>query len=156
MERLVAYRHHKRYGTSRRLAVFEYPLKNFMRRIIRKSRRKITSTESKSSCMPKNTILQSVFTMRCATKNQSTNTFPNFFDLATKYAAVPISTYRVVHTGPKTQLGGVQLGRTKVAYQVSILPAVANEPTNPARREIPMKKTSERRFAIRILSSAGT
>lgn len=68
-----------------------------------------------------------------------------FFD-QTKYSEVPINTYKVVHIGPKIQLGGEKNGLFRVEYQVSP-PAggeetVKKEPMIPAKRQMPIEKIS--------------
>ena len=43
-----------------------------------------------------------------------------------------MSTNRVIHTGEKTQLGGVKDGLVREAYQVGMEGVVNSDPTNPA------------------------
>jgi hypothetical protein len=56
----------------------------------------------------------------------------------TKKAEIPISKKRVVHTGAKTQLGGLKVGLTKVAYQVGIAGVVKIDPKTPTNWQIIM------------------
>jgi len=49
----------------------------------------------------------------------------------------------------KTQLGGVQNGLVRVAYQPVMLGTVLEEPQNPTRSDVPMqmrKMPAERKF----------
>lgn len=48
---------------------------------------------------------------------------------------MPVRRYEIVHTGPKTQFGGVKAGFSIVEYhEVKPSPTVVNEPINPAAK----------------------
>ena len=49
----------------------------------------------------------------------------------TKYNAIPIRMYRVVHAGANSQLGGLKKGLFRVAYHVPMAVAVANPAIPP-------------------------
>ena len=49
----------------------------------------------------------------------------------TRYADIPMSANNVVHTGPKSQFGGVNGGFIKSAYHVGIFGMVARDPREP-------------------------
>jgi hypothetical protein len=55
---------------------------------------------------------------------------------------IPMRMKRVVHTGPKTQLGGLKDGFCMEAYQVGIEGVVNREPANPAPRQMSMLDAS--------------
>jgi len=50
--------------------------------------------------------------------------------------ATDIRIYKVVHTGPNTQLGGLKLGRIIWEYQGSLKVAVVNPPIPDAKNVI--------------------
>lgn len=112
------------------------------------SHKKIISTNAMPGFfIPKNRIDHSVFKNNC-TPNKDKAIFTSFFFhpcCHTKKAAIPMSTNSVVHTGPNTQLGGLNEGLFKVAYQVGIEDAVKIEPITPAISE---SATKPRRGAI--------
>lgn len=54
--------------------------------------------------------------------------------------------YKVVHTGPKIQLGGLKLGLLSVEYQVGIDDTVKIEPIAPAERQIPTERINLGKF----------
>ena len=56
----------------------------------------------------------------------------------TKYKEIPIKTNNTVHTGPKTQLGGLKRGLFKLLYQVLICGVVKTAPTVPTNSQIIM------------------
>ena len=47
----------------------------------------------------------------------------------TSQAAMAMRPYRVVHTGAKTQLGGLKLGLASAAYQLGMAGTVAKAPS---------------------------
>ncbi len=61
----------------------------------------------------------------------------------TNHTATAILRYRTVHTGPKTQLGGVQDGLRSVAYHVVMEGRVRTEPMPAAPRQIPTETAKE-------------
>jgi len=60
----------------------------------------------------------------------------------TKKAAIPISTYRIVQTEPKTESGGVNAGFSMVTYHVRIDFNVKIEPMTPATKQTAILVTS--------------
>jgi len=58
----------------------------------------------------------------------------------TRYEAIPMRAKRVVHTGPKIQLGGASSGLINVAYHPVIDGKVKKEPTLPTNSEIRIAK----------------
>lgn len=56
----------------------------------------------------------------------------------TRPAAVPIKIYKMVHTGPKTQFGGLKLGLFNVKYQSLTELCVAKLDKNPINRQTKM------------------
>ena len=58
-----------------------------------------------------------------------------FFD-QTKYKEIPIKTNKIVHTGPKIQLGGLKKGLFKPLYHDPICEIVKTEPIIPANSQI--------------------
>jgi hypothetical protein len=69
----------------------------------------------KASCMKK--IVKAILFLPC---------------LQTRYKEIPIRTYRLIHTGPNTQLGGLKEGLFNSTYQVEIDSVVKTEPIIPA------------------------
>jgi hypothetical protein len=57
--------------------------------------------------------------------------------LITKYKEIPISINKKVHTGPKSQDGGLKKGLFRLRYQVETELCVKKEPKAPANRLIP-------------------
>jgi len=60
----------------------------------------------------------------------------------TSQAAIAIAIYKIVQTGPNSQLGGVQLGLLKLAYQGRSAGMVHNDPSPPAPRHTRMQRVS--------------
>ena len=60
----------------------------------------------------------------------------------TKYRAIPIKIYNVVHTGPNNQFGGDQEGFDSAEYHVGISAIVAIDPKNPITKGINIDATS--------------
>ena len=77
--------------------------------------------------MPKKIIDQRLLAISCQTNILTADLF-----FQTKYKLTPIKVYKTVHTGPKTQDGGLKKGLIKVVYQVGIEPTVNKEPIIPA------------------------
>ena len=67
-------------------------------------------------------------------------------------AAIDIMTKRVVHTGPKTSLGGFQVGLAIVAYQPLISGVVAIAPRPPAPRQTNNQTTSPSQRVLDCIS----
>jgi hypothetical protein len=63
-------------------------------------------------------------------------------DRHTKNNAKPIRMYKVVQTGPNTQLGGVNHGLFNVAYHVEIAGVVTSPPTPPTSKGTPIDMIS--------------
>ena len=74
------------------------------------------------------------------------NPIPEFFAFIpfaqTKYNDMPIKTYSIVHTGPKTQFGGLNQGLSSPEYQPETELEVNREPIKPADRQIKTEMTS--------------
>lgn len=91
---------------------------------------------------PKNTKDHAAFRTKCNPKSRSTYFFPFLLGaLATNAAAMPIHTYKMVHTGPNTKFGGVQAGRFNVAYHVVTPSKEKYAPTAPAIKDIAIQNT---------------
>jgi hypothetical protein len=56
----------------------------------------------------------------------------SFLLVQTRYKETPIRKYSVIHTGPKTELGGVNSGFARIVYQDEIEFIVKRDPKNPA------------------------
>lgn len=56
--------------------------------------------------------------------------------------AMPMNKYNTTQTGPKSQLGGLNAGFSRVAYHVGIWGIVKNEPTTPASSHTAMLRTN--------------
>ena len=74
------------------------------------------------------------------------------FLVQTKYKEIPMSKYSKVHTGPKTQFGGLNDGFTRDAYQVGMEAKVNMDPINPASWQIRIAKKSCFQFIVKIIS----
>ena len=85
-------------------------------------------------------IDQKKFNIICTANNKIAVCFIEAFTSAfqTKYKAMPISIYKVVHTGPNNQLGGCQDGLFNAAYQLGISDAVKLPPIKPMARGMAM------------------
>jgi hypothetical protein len=57
----------------------------------------------------------------------------------------------VVHTGPKSQLGGLKKGLFNEAYQVGIAGVVKIEPIIPAEKQRPMASKNGITFILGII-----
>ncbi len=125
---------HKIYGTSRYTAVLEIGKNARAVNIIAASSGTITTTPPHGQCSPKNTKDHSVFSASCTPKNIKAVCFDFlYFAVHTRYRLMPISTYSSVHTGPKSQFGGLKNGFASSAYQVGIFAIVARLPIAPAK-----------------------
>lgn len=89
----------------------------------------MTIKPNKGDFKPKKAIDQKVFKTSCAPKK--VNAFLFFF-FQTRNKATPIKKYKEIHTGPNSQLGGLNDGFIKVEYQVETDLIVKNEPITPA------------------------
>lgn len=112
----------------------------------------IAKNPSSGDCKPKNVTDHKKFSINC-----SKNTYKNlvlvflikpFFQI--KKNEIPINAYNVVHTGPKTQLGGEKKGLFKVAYQVGIASAVKIDPRIPAASHRRIAQDNLRKLVITI------
>ncbi len=92
---------------------------------------------------PKNKTDQRVFNSSCA-KNTLYAIFlfilVRLFQI--RYRETPIKKYNRVHTGPKSQLGGLKNGLFKVMYQLFIAEIVKSDPTIPAPSQATIAVTS--------------
>lgn len=77
--------------------------------------------------IPKNIIDHKLFAISCHINKLTADLF-----FHTKYRLIPINVYKIVHTGPNIQDGGLNEGLTKAAYQVGIAEKVNSEPIIPA------------------------
>jgi len=59
-------------------------------------------------------------------------------------AAIAIAMYKIVQTGPNSQLGGVQLGLLKLAYHGRSAGVVHNDPSPAAAKQTAMQTMSRR------------
>ena len=64
--------------------------------------------------------------------------------IQTDQAATDIKTYNMVQTGPKTQLGGLKLGKTISEYQGSLKEAVVKPPIAEAANVIKRMKIKDK------------
>jgi len=62
----------------------------------------------------------------------------------TSHAAIAIAMYKIVHTGPNSQLGGVQLGLLKLSYHGRSAGVVHNDPSPAAAKQTAMQTMSRR------------
>ena len=67
-----------------------------------------------------------------------------FDEFQTRYNAIPIMIYRIVHAGPNTQFGGLKEGFVRVEYQVSMDVDVNIPAMNPTSKQTPIEMTSLR------------
>jgi hypothetical protein len=58
------------------------------------------------------------------------------------YNEIPISKYKIVHTGPNNQPGGLKKGLFRVKYQVETEETVKNDPIMPANWHITIENTN--------------
>ena len=101
---------------------------------------------------PKKTTDHRAFNASCVAKIYRAVLF-SFFSKPfpqTRYREIPISMYRVSHTGPKSQFGGAKLGFTNVAYQDGIDCTVKIEPITPASWQITIAAISLPIFSLVI------
>ncbi len=92
----------------------------------------------KGFCRPKNKKDHSAFNINCSPKIDIANLIFPFIRscLKIKNNDIPIKKYKAVQTGANSQLGGLKVGFSRVAYQVSIEDDVNMEPIIPAPRHI--------------------
>lgn len=92
----------------------------------------MSTKASKGECTPKKKADQRRFNPSWAKNNLKAILDFLLFDplLQTKKSEIPIKTKRVVQTGPKIQLGGLNEGLFKVVYQPCIEEIVSTEPIN--------------------------
>ncbi len=125
---------HIRYGTSNHAAARDILANETNVATIKHHNNTITTTAPPMLCAPKKTKDQIVFTTSCTTKSTNAR-FPCFDDRwfrQIKNAAMPMSVYKSVHTGPNTHPGGFNGGLSSPAYHVGICDTVASEPKIPA------------------------
>ena len=98
----------------------------------------ISINAKKGFCIPKNMKDHRAFNTSCSPKIDIANLIPPFLRpcLEIKNNDIPIKKYKVVQTGANSQLGGLKVGFSRVAYQVSIEDDVYMEPIIPAPRHI--------------------
>ncbi len=66
------------------------------------------------------------------------------FFVMIKYKETPIMIYKIVHTGPKTQFGGLKKGLAKSAYHVGIDDVVNTDPIAPADKQMTIERASRK------------
>ena len=72
------------------------------------------------------------------------------------HAATDINIYKIVHTGPKTQLGGLKLGKRISEYQGSLKEEVTKLPMPEARKVTNLEKCNWIVQEIPRLTTSGT
>ncbi len=106
------------------------------------------TTAQPGCCIPKNTMDHVVLSTSCVTKTMTaTDTFRALRFSHTSQTHTPIIRYNTVHTGPKTQLGGVQLGLLRPAYQAEICGVVNADPMAAAAKHSPIQNASHSHLA---------
>ena len=85
-------------------------------------------------CIPKKTIDHIVFKKSCIMKTVNADFTTLFFrsSFQTMKSEIPIIRYSKVHTGPNSQLGGLNAGLFNAAYQVGMESIVNTVPIRPA------------------------
>jgi len=85
-------------------------------------------------CIPKNTMDQIVFKNNCTMKIINADFTILFLrpSFQTMNSDIPIIRYSTVHTGPNSQLGGLNDGLFNAAYQVGMESIVNIVPISPA------------------------
>ncbi len=92
---------------------------------------------------PKKAKLQNKLTASCAAKRATPISRVLLLgDRHTKNNAKPIKMYKVVQTGPNTQLGGVNQGLFNVVYHVEIAGVVTSPPIPPTSKGTPIDMIS--------------
>jgi len=83
---------------------------------------------------PKNAADHKMFNISCTPNTVSPVFTAGISTLLrqTRNKDIPMSTYKVIHTGPNNQLGGLKAGFLSAAYQVGTAGAVKTEPMIPA------------------------
>ncbi len=92
----------------------------------------MTTNPSAGDSNPKNAADHATLTTSWPPKTMSARLLRGLFDWETRYAATPMSVKSVTQTGPKTQFGGANHGRTSVSYHDPIAVTVKTLPTTPA------------------------
>ena len=85
-------------------------------------------------CTPKNNIDHKLFKTNCVKKIVMAGFLFLILFVHIRYNEIPIKIYKVVHTGPNIQLGGLKLGLIIVENQLFTPVIVKKEPINPAKR----------------------
>lgn len=102
----------------------------------------IFTSAHRGLCKPKKTIDHNALRISWSPKTDRafrTSGWVNpFFQI--RKAAMPMSAYRIVQTGPNIQLGGLRAGLASVIYQVGIADAVKNVPIIPASSQMIIEK----------------
>ena len=89
----------------------------------------------------KNTADHATLSSNCSRKRRI-GTAVNPIFLQTSQAAIAMAMYKIVHTGPNSQLGGVQRGLLKLAYHGRSAGVVHNDPSPAAPRQTTMHEIS--------------
>lgn len=90
---------------------------------------------------PKNIILQAALKKICT--RYIINNFFSKLAIQTFQIAIDINKYKKLQTGPKTQLGGLKLGKIISEYQGSLKELVTNPPKKEAEKVIKSIKINE-------------
>jgi hypothetical protein len=102
------------------------------------NRSNISANASSGFFSPKNRIDQRPFNIRC--KLKASNAFLVALFLALVFhirpAETPIRVYKVVHTGPNIQFGGLKKGLLMSTYQVLMESTVKNPEPPPTNKQI--------------------
>lgn len=84
---------------------------------------------------PKKTTGHKLFKTNCIIKTARADFTPGARNPLSQitYTDMPIIVYKAIHTGPKTQSGGVKKGLLRFSYHTGIEDRVKNPPIIPAK-----------------------
>jgi len=103
----------------------------------------MVSTPDNGFFKPKKAKLQPTLTASCVANKTIPMSLTLFLgDSQTKNKAVPTKMNNMVHTGPNTQLGGVNEGLFNAAYHVGMACMVGIAPMMPASKHTPIDTIS--------------
>ena len=125
---------HKIYGVSSKNAVFESLKKATIVHAIASHKNTIMIMPPPIDLPPKKTTGHKLFKVNCRIKIARADFTPGARNPLRQivYAAIPIIVYKAIHTGPKTQSGGVKNGFLRFSYHIGIEYRVNNPPIIPA------------------------
>jgi len=136
---------HNKYGINNNEAGQEMGANKIMVIKINIHNRIISMKANKGACKPKNNIDHKKFRNSCTPKIIRAHFKSLFPEVQTRYKDIPIIKYKMVQTGPNTQLGGLKLGLVKVTYQEETDEAVNNDPKIPANWQTTIERMSLRK-----------